>query len=402
MSRIRLFQFHPYDPSAIYVGGVGTVIRSLIKFAPADFDLYLVGVSTDPQKYPVGRWHQLELSGRTFHFLPVMAADTGRRPRIPLTLKFVLALWRHRRLIDLDGALLEFHRIETSLLFRARSNAKVLFLHGHHGKDYYNGQSEVKWARFPALYFWLERRLITHIAQVYIVREDAIAYYRERYPSLRDCIQFIPTWVDQTIFNSLHNGERVRLKAEFSRMNDFDGDKKLLLYVGRFVGQKDPMLLLRAYRELLCGRDDTIMVMIGSGALEPAMQDYVQAHQLAAHVRILSPLSHAEISQWMNAADCLCLSSAFEGMPLVLLEALQCGLPVISTDAGEAARLIPDERIGRLVKERSAGALRHAIEQVLAQSFDRDVCRERVQPYTAAKVLGGLHSRYRQIVGKMD
>lgn len=402
MAKIRVIQFHPYDPTHPNVGGIGSIIRALIKFAPSDFDIYFVGVSVNIELHPVGRWQRLELDGRSFHFFPVMAAPIGRRDKIPRTLKFAWALWRHRRQIDLHGAMLEFHRIEPSVVFWLASNHKILFLHGHHGKDYYNPKSEVKWSRFPAIYFWLERHLIARFKQVYIVRADAVTHYQQHYPAMRDCIQFIPTWVDETVFHPLPLTGRRQLKRRFARQHQFDGGKRILLFVGRFVGQKNPLLLLQAYQEFKRHHDDAILVMIGMGELEADMRRFILEQELEADVRILGPRSHQQISEWMNAVDCLCLSSAFEGMPVVLLEALYCGVPVVSTDTGEAARLIPNDSIGRLVREHAPLPFMLAIRQILAQPSDPWACQQQAAPYTAQAVLYRLHSRYRELAQSID
>lgn len=350
-----------------------------------------MGVSSNPARYPVGRWHNIEVEGRKLRFFPVLSADLRRRKPIPLSLRFTLALLRYRACIQHDNTVLIFHRIEPSLPFFGRDCARILFLHGHNGKDFYNPQSEVKWSYFPRLYFLLEKRLIAKIERVFIVRSDAIPDYQSLYPRLHDRIHFIPTWVDDDNAASLPETEQAGLRTQLVQPLQFASTGKLLLFVGRFVSQKDPLLLLRAFQRLRQRRPDVNLVMIGSGELEGEVRQFIAAQGLSAAVRILGPQPHQHILRWMNAADCLCMSSAFEGMPVVMVEALHCGLPVVSTKVGEAARLIGNEQVGRLVEEATPAALSLGIEQVLAQARDRDACRRQVSPYRAANVLQALN-----------
>ncbi|UMR32532.1 glycosyltransferase [Massilia sp. MB5] len=392
MSRIQVIQIHPYDPTSSYVGGIGTYIRGIIKHTPAECEVSYVGVSTDPARYPVGRWHNIEVEGRKLRFFPVISADLRRRKSIPLSLRFTLGLLRYRARIEHDKAVLIFHRIEPSLPFFGSNSARILFLHGHNGKDFYNPQSEVRWSYFPRLYFLLEKLLIAKIEQVFIVRSDAIPDYQSLYPRLHERIHFIPTWVDDSSAAILAENEQAGLRQQLTAPLLFAPASKLLLFVGRFVSQKDPLLLLRAFHRLSQTRQDLHLVMIGSGELEDEIRQFIATQGLADTVHVLGPQPHQHILRWMNAADCLCMSSAFEGMPVVMVEALHCGLPVVSTNVGEAARLISNQQVGRLVKEASPAALSLGIEQVLAQARDRDACRRQASPYRAANVLQALNA----------
>lgn len=383
MNRITII--HQHDPSIDYPGGIGTFVRSLIKYAPPEFEVELVGICADSRKHPVGSWKEMKIGERSFRFLPILHRDLAKRSGIPVSLQFTWALRHHQRLIDFHGTVLHFHRIEPSLALKKISCPMILFLHAH-PNDLHNLHSEVTWARFPWLYSWLERKALPKIQRIFIVREDAVSFYRDRYLRLADRFSFLTTWVDDAVFFPLAEARKDSLKAGMlSEIGAYPG-QSILLFVGRFEGQKDPLLLLRAFEALKKRQEKVILILIGTGMLEPAMRRHIRDNGFEASVRILGPQPQVKIAQWMNIADCLCLSSAFEGMPMVVIEALQCGLPVVSTDAGEARRLV-NSSTGRLVPQRSPESLSQALAEVLATPPSREACQKQVAPFLARTVL---------------
>jgi len=392
----RVILFHQHDPGMVHVGGIGTFLNTFIKHAPQDFEVRMVGVSSDPDARPIGRWHELEVGGRACRFFPVVSAHPNYRGKVPISVLFSWAIRQHLPQLDVVGAVLDVHRIEPLVPLRRLPNPKVLVLHAH-SMDLYNPHTEVIWKKAPWLYFWMERRLIHDMAQVFIVREDAVAWYRKTYPSIAERVAFLPTWVDEDVFISLPEAQRAEQRRQLAAQHGFDPASRLLLFVGRFEGQKDPLLLLESFRRLNGLRSRSRLVMIGQGSMEASIRAFIAEHGLEDQVRVLGPQPQTDIARWMNAADCLCLSSAFEGMPRVVVESLGCGLPVVTTAVGEAPRLLQSERAGRLVHERTPEALSAAIASLVGQPPDRQACQQQIAPFTAKKILEQVYAAYRRL-----
>ena len=390
---IRVVMVHQYDPTLeTQVGGVEVFVNTFVKYAPEDIEVRMVGITSDARAHPVGRWQPITLGGRRTQFLPLVAAQPGRSRGVPLSAKLTWALARSARQIELDNAVLTFNRIEPTLAVARRSAPTVLFMHTH-TKDLYNPMTEITWRKAPRVYQWLEGRLMPRVARIFVVREDAAADYRSRFPAVASRIQFLPTWVDEDLFVSWPEVKRQSERRALAQQHGLDPERRWLLFIGRFEGAKDPLLLLDALRHM---DPSTQVAMIGRGTLEPEIRARIAQHKLDG-VRLISPQPQRELVRWLNAGDCLCQSSAFEGMPLAMLEALQCGVPVVSTATGGQTPHILRGRAGLVVGERTPQALARGLADVLSREPDREVCRKAVAPYGARKSLQGVYAAYREV-----
>ena len=135
---MKLIMIHQHDPTVHHVGGIGTFIDTFIRNAPDDLEIQLLGVTAQPERFPVGQWHSLSMGQKSFQFFPLVVSNPIKVTFIPLSLKITYALNRYRKKISTQNAILEFHRIEPMLAFLRDSNPKALFLHGHNMKDFYN------------------------------------------------------------------------------------------------------------------------------------------------------------------------------------------------------------------------------------------------------------------------
>lgn len=395
---MKVVLIHQYDPTIPHVGGIGTFIDTFIRNAPGDMEICLVGVTAQPELYPIGQWHSMSMDGKKYMFFPLLVADPVRASFLPLSLRVLLSLFRYRSRIDVDGVILEFHRIEPMLAYLGNRNRRVLFLHGHNRIDFYNKNTEVRWGKAPWLYFWLEEKVLPRADHVYIVREDAVDDYRIHFPAKASCISFLPTWVDESTFHSMDEGPRRALRERLLGDLSLPTSSTVFLFVGRYEGQKNPLLLLRAFKQVTLKNSEARLVLIGKGSLKPEMDRYILDNELSTAVRFLSPMHQAALGEWMNAADALCLSSAFEGMPRAVVEALHCGLPVVSTAAGEVERLIGRSRGGRVVTSPGPDAFAEAMLDLAADPPSREACINQVESFTAQKILPPVYQRYRDFL----
>lgn len=125
--------------------------------------------------------------------------------------------------------------------------------------------------------------------------------------------------------------------------------------VGGLRAEKDQAMLLQAMHRLDAGR----CVIVGGGALDAELRALAQSLDLAARVHFAGPVT--DTSQSYAAFDVFALSSRTEQMPMVLLEAMACGLPVVATDVGDVRRILPAEGQPFVVPARDPEAFASAL-----------------------------------------
>ncbi len=388
----------PADPFNVAPSGIDTFIDGLIRWSPPNVEMRLVGISMDPVKRPVGRWNRCALGGRSVLFYPVLAHPSkGERPLVPVALRFMLKLMIAKP--EIDSEILEFHRIEPLAAFLRDPRQKVCFIHQNMA-DLRNPKADIRWKHAPALYFALEKFMIPKLSRVFCVREDAAQAYRERYPSYADRFEFTPTWVDPEVFSPAAPETRGRLRAALAAEAGLSPRDELLVSVGRLDHQKDPLLLLQAFALLAKRRPAARLVFIGDGVLREDLQRLIRRESLSHAVRLAGLKPRPQIADWLRAADLFVMSSAYEGMPMAVLEALGSGLPVVSTAVGEVGRVVKTGVNGEVVDGREPASLAAAIERSLAvrERYAGFPCTSAVAQYSPRELVSRIYGYYRDVL----
>lgn len=155
----------------------------------------------------------------------------------------------------------------------------------------------------------------------------------------------------------------------------------VVMAAGRLVAAKDFTTLLHAFARLRC-QWPSRLVILGEGPLRGELG--TQARRLGIGDDVALPGFVADPAAWMARAALFVLSSRFEGSPNVLIEALACGTPAVSTDCPHGPRdILEHGRWGRLVPVGDAGALAEAMAATLADPLPAATLRAAMAPYGA-------------------
>jgi len=378
------YQFNPWHSS---IGGIQTIICSFIKYAPEEFDLRLVGAGKPGEIQ--GVWYETEFQGRIITFMPaiILEADDTRR-KIPTTLKYSLALTKH----NFESDFVHFHRLEPSLAAFSWPTEKTFFIHNDIEKqlDPNVCKNAISWQKFPRLYFTFEHFLIQQFNEIIAFHAGSANFYQNKYPKLAPRIKLLKNMVDEQVFYALEAEDRRKQKQLFTEQAQLPEHTQLLMFVGRLHPQKDPLLLIKAFAQL---KNPSVHLLIaGEGELGDEVHLAVECYGLIKQVTFLGKVDQARLANLYRICDLLIVTSAFESGPLVILEALSCGTPVVSTDCGEAANFISKES-GIVCSGRLPETIALALAQILnhPDQYRPENCIKDALPYHASQIIHELY-----------
>jgi exopolysaccharide biosynthesis WecB/TagA/CpsF family protein len=393
-SHVRIF--YPADPVGVVPGGIDTFLRGLLKWGPAELEFSLVGMSTDLNARPLHQWTTCDLGRRSFDFWPVVhVADAAKRSRIPLSARYTWGLQTGPRALRQGFEVFDFHRLEPAWLFRNDARPKNAFFH-QDPVVVRAAQSDIIWSRMPAVYEWVEKQMVRSLSAGWCVRETGVRTLAKRYPSQASQFRFISTWVDTEVFSPLPPEQRAAQRAALAQEWGWRPDTKALISVGRLDTQKDPALMYDAFARLVAQGRDLAWLVVGDGVLRADLQARAQADGLASRIHFLGLKSAAQIAPLLGAVDVYTLSSAYEGMPMALLEGMGCGLPVATTDVGEVRRVVRSGINGKVCEERTPEAFAATMAHVLdnLQAYSGSPALQAIEPYQPAQVLQPVYQNY--------
>jgi glycosyltransferase involved in cell wall biosynthesis len=174
------------------------------------------------------------------------------------------------------------------------------------------------------------------------------------------------------VYNPVVSAELYRLandSPEHSWLKS--GGAPVILGVGRLEPQKDFATLLKAFA-MLRQSYDARLIILGEGELRPALESLISS--LGLDENVLLPGFVDNPYSYMRCSSLFVLSSVFEGFGNVLVEAMACGTPVVSTNCPSGpAEILEDGRWGQLVPVGDEVALAEAMALALQKMEKPDV-----------------------------
>lgn len=157
-----------------------------------------------------------------------------------------------------------------------------------------------------------------------------------------------------------------------------------ILAAGRLKAQKDHSTLIRAFAKLPIALNAKLTIL-GEGGLQTELERLVR--QLGLQDRVAMPGFVVDIYPWYCSADLFVLSSKWEGFGNVIVEALECGIPVVSTDCQSGpAEILENGHYGRLVPVRDVDALADAMIASLNEAPDRESLMNRARDFSVERI----------------
>jgi len=138
----------------------------------------------------------------------------------------------------------------------------------------------------------------------------------------------------------------------------------IVLAAGRLTRQKGFDRLIRAFASVARDHPDWTLRICGRGPKRAALERMIAEHQLSNNAELLPAV--ANLQDQMASASLFVLSSRFEGLPMVMLEAMRAGLPIVSFDCPTGpGEVIENGKDGVLVPEGDVDGLAKAISELI-------------------------------------
>jgi glycosyltransferase involved in cell wall biosynthesis len=142
-------------------------------------------------------------------------------------------------------------------------------------------------------------------------------------------------------------------------------EENVLLFVGRLIPGKGVELLMEIFLEVLHHEPSAQLWVAGNGPLKPKLMQMLPAHS-KEHVRWFGFLDQQETASLYRRASVFVFPTLLDRTPLVLVEAVMCGLPIVTTPfAGNSELLVREGENGFVVDPKDSKSFARAIVDVL-------------------------------------
>ncbi len=228
-------------------------------------------------------------------------------------------------------------RIAALLAGSGRPKTVVHTYHGHVLSGYFSHRWERVFRRIESV---LARATGTLIAVSDEVRDDLVRLGVAR----AERFVVVPYGFDLPEWSDADDEARARIRSELG----LEDDTFLVGWAGRLTAIKRPLDLVRTLRAVVDDGVDGVLVLVGDGELREETEALARELGIAEKTRFAG--FQRRIREWYAAADASLLTSANEGTPVVAIESLAAGRPVVATRAGGTGTVVRDGESGYLLE----------------------------------------------------
>jgi glycosyltransferase involved in cell wall biosynthesis len=178
-------------------------------------------------------------------------------------------------------------------------------------------------------------------------------------------IHLIPNGVDTTCFAPVNAKQKSFLREKLN----LPQDALIAIYTGRLVSYKGLPLLLKVWNEFRPRHVNALLLLAGTGGLdihncETQLHDYVVSAGLEKNVWFLGSVQN--IPEYLQAADLFVFPTENDAFPSSLIEAMSCGLPIVTTPVGAIKTIVAHQETGLLVQPGNRQQLYEALVAIVS------------------------------------
>jgi glycosyltransferase involved in cell wall biosynthesis len=213
-------------------------------------------------------------------------------------------------------------------------------------------------------------------------------------------IEHLPATQTRVIYNGIAPYAPSPLRQNHRRLCGASDATTVIVLVARFDPIKNHALAIEAVRKLVAIHKDVQLWLVGDGPQRSATEQLVEQLQLTEHVRFLG--ERRDVGDILREANIALLTSHSEGIPLVLIEAMAAGLPVVATAVGGVPELIDHDGQGLLCPAGDSERLATHLAQLVASPEQRarlgQEGRRRAAEFTEERMLAQYAALYDEMI----
>ncbi|PFJ17424.1 UDP-glucose--polyglycerol phosphate glucosyltransferase [Bacillus cereus] len=180
---------------------------------------------------------------------------------------------------------------------------------------------------------------------------------------------------DTEDYRKLFEGTKVQIRKITNSVPPLNGnlsnlEEKVIMAAGRLAPQKGFDLLIESFRKVVVKHPDWKLKIFGFGREKNNLQDLIHRYGLYNNVILMGPTKNIDVE--LSKSSIYALSSRFEGFGMVIVEAMQCGVPVVSFDCPKGpAEIIKNNQDGLLIEDGDVDAFSEGLIDLIEDKEKR-------------------------------
>ena len=209
-------------------------------------------------------------------------------------------------------------------------------------------------------------------------------------------VHLIPNSVDTSRFMPVESSQKDLLRKKLNLPQNVT----IAIYTGRLVSYKGLPLLLKVWAEIRHKHENILLILAGTGGLdihncEDELREYVKVNGFENQVVFTGAVQN--VPQYLQASDLFVFPTENDAFPSSIVEAMACGLPVVSTPVGAIKTILTDGKTGLLIQPGNAEQLYQALDTILsneemASRLGKAACQS-IQDLYSAEIVSKKYMR---------
>lgn len=267
------------------------------------------------------------------------------------------------------------------VLYRIIRKGGYYIVHCHSTKAGLLGRIVAWLAKTPRIYFTVHGWSFYNVAEYGRIK-NILIFFEKMLAKLTDVIICVSIndkieGISKKIayenkFTVIHNG--ISSSQTYTKgilRNEIDANEFDVIFglVARLAYPKNPLLFLKAAKQIIKSYNQAKFVLIGDGSLYDECREFVNVNDLGKNIFLLGLRKNAR--RFLVDMNIFVLTSQFEGLPLTIIEAMFAKLPIIATDVGGIGELVQNERNGFLVSSDNSVELAERMKALIRDAEKR-------------------------------